>query len=97
VVPNAVAPAVTFTAGLYPLSTFAGPAGAGPTVATLGAVTTGSTAAVATPGALTRVTAVSGDFNIPAAGPYALGVVVSGSPAATSVSSLVATLSMRQV
>lgn len=97
VVPNAVAPAVTFTGGLYPISTYAGASGVAPVPASIGAVVTGSTVPIATPAAVTRVTATSGDFNIPAAGAYAMGVTVSGTPAAGSITALMAELSMRQV
>src|ERR1044072_9528763 len=40
-VPNAVAPAITFTAGLYPVATWGGGAGLSPLVQTLGAVIAG--------------------------------------------------------
>jgi len=95
--PNSVAPAATFTAGLYPLSTYSGAANSPASVATAGTVIGGSTVAIASPGAVTRVTGTSGDFNCPAAGAYALGVITNGVPTGTSVTSLVAELSMRQV
>lgn len=97
VMPNNVASAVTFTVGLYPVTTYAGAPGVAPSPGTPGTVVAGSTAAIVSPPALTRSTVVSGDFNFPAAGSYALGVTVSGSPAAGSISALVADVSMRQV
>lgn len=72
----AVAPAVTITVGLYPLTVAAG-------TVTPGTVVSGSTAAVATPGTNAYTTVDSGDFNIPADGPYGLCVIVDGTPSAS--------------
>lgn len=97
-VTNAVAPAVNYTAGLYPIATYGGAAGAGPTIATVGTVVTGSTAVISTPAAAGRATpAVSTDFNFPAAGAYLLGVVPSGAAAVNAVVHLIVTLEFRQV
>lgn len=82
IITNATAPAVTFTAGLYPIATWGGAAGVEPTIATIGAVVSGSTAAIASPAASAAATpVVSTEFTFPAAGWYALGVAQSGSPA----------------
>jgi hypothetical protein len=97
VIPNAVAPAVTFTAGLYPIATFGGASGLGPVIATLGTVVTGSTAPVVSPSAAALTTATSGDLYFPAAGGYVLAVATSGVPAANSVTELSVNLEMRQV
>jgi hypothetical protein len=94
---NAVAPAVTFTAGLYPIATYGGAAGAGPSILTLGTVVSGSTVAIGSPLAAATVGAASGDFNFPSAGAYMLGVVTSGTTAASSVTDLIAHLDVRQV
>lgn len=91
---NAVAPATTFTAGLYPISSVAG-SGATVIVFTLGTVVSGSTVAFAAPSASTLNTGSSGDFTIPADGHYVLGVVAAGSPAATSCTALAAQLQTR--
>lgn len=91
---NATAPGITFTFGLYPL-TVAG--GAGTMTVTLGTVTTGSTVAVATPSASTATRTAGTDFTPPAAGAYALGVNLSGAPAANSFSMLYARLEIRHV
>lgn len=95
VLTNATAPAVTITAGLYPLSAPAGTSGN--VTVTVGTVVTGSTVAFATPAAQSVVTGNSGDFDIPAAGAYALGFALSGSSAAGSDFVLRTQLYMRQV
>ena len=82
VVTNATAPLSTFTCGLYPATTFVG--GAAALTYTLDTVVTGSTAAVAAPGAGAATTAVSTDFAFPAAGPFALGMVITTNMAANS-------------
>lgn len=96
VVPS-VAPAITFTVGLYPVSTYAVGASIHPRVNALGTVVSGSTAAVASPpvNAVTKVD--SSEFNFPAAGAYVLGIAQAGAPAATSVTDFVVSLQMRQV
>lgn len=79
---NATAPAITFTVGLYPISAVAG--GADVITMTAGTVQAGSTVAFASPTASTRSRTLSGVFTAPAAGYYALGVVLSGTTAASS-------------
>jgi len=96
-IPNAVAPGVTFTTSLWPISTYAGASGSVPLIASVGTLTAGSSVAIASPAATTRVTQVSGDFNCPAAGAYVLGTTFTGAVAAGSRVTFVATLSMRQV
>lgn len=88
--PNGTAPGITFTFGLYPV-TFSGAADV--LAATLGAVVTDSTAAVASGGAA----ATSLDFAVPADGLYALGVVSSGALANNSAALLAASLDLRYV
>lgn len=97
VINDAVAPAVNFTIGLYPVATWGGASGSVPTVATLGAVVAGSTVAINTPAAAGPTIGNSGDFTAPAAGWYVLGVVVSGAAAAGSDMTFAATLQCRQV
>lgn len=97
IVANAVAPTVNFTAGLYPVSTWGGASGNQPTVATIGTVVSGSTAAQNTPSASTAYQVNSGDFTAPAAGWHVLAVALSGSAAANSLEYLVAILQHRQV
>lgn len=92
---NATAPTSTFTFGLYPF-TVAG--GASTQAITLGTVTSGSTAAIAAPGASGAASATSGDFTIPSDGHYTLAVVVSvANTAANSFSSSQAQLRFRNV
>lgn len=92
---NGTAPAVTFTAGLYPITAVGGAAD----VSTLtgGTVTTGSTVAFASPAANTPSVGNSGDFAAPAAGFFALGVLLSGTPAADARGVVSATLEVRNV
>lgn len=80
---NQVAPAVTFTMGLYPIT--ATGSGSGQVPLTFSSVLAGSTVAVATP-AIGSITAVeSAQFALPtAAGVYALGVQFSGTITANS-------------
>lgn len=92
---NAVAPAITFTVGLYPVSAAAG--AEADVSLTLGTVTSGSTAAFATPAKETLTQAGSGLFTCPSAGFYVLGVVVSGSATAKSSTAIRANLQMSQV
>lgn len=71
---NGTVPAITFTFGLRPV-TFSG---AGDVLnATLGAVVASSTVAIASPPANTVTGGVSSEFNVPADGIYALGVLTS--------------------
>lgn len=92
---DAVAPAVTFTIGLYPISAVAG--GADAITMTAGAVQAGSTVAFASPAANLRSQGNSGDFTAPAAGYYALGVVISGATAANSREVIAARVEARNV
>jgi hypothetical protein len=94
ILPNATAPGINFTFGMYPLTS----AGAEKELAlTLGTVVPGSTAAVTTPSASTPKREVSGDFTIPADGFYALGVVISSTMAAKSFALASAHLQVRAV
>ena len=92
---NAAAPNITFTLGLYPVTSGGG--GAGVAVMTAGTVTVGSTVVFTTPTLSTLTTANSGDFTAPAAGWFSLGCVTNGTAAANSVAVLSASLQMRQV
>lgn len=91
---NTVAPTVTYTVGLYPVSTIAGSGGT--ITYTAGTVVSGSTA---TPSVTTSSVnqASSGDFTIPSDGFYALGVVASGSAAGTTLVTVNAQLQTRWV
>jgi hypothetical protein len=92
---DAVAPAVTFTVGLYPITAVAG--GNDVITMTAGAVVAGSTVAFATQAASTRGQNNSGDFTAPAAGWYALGVVISGLTATNSREVISACLQARNI
>lgn len=92
VVPNSTQPNTTFTVGLYPVT---GSSGADPD-ATLGTVVTGSTVALSSFTNSTPKQGNSGDFTCPAAGFYALAVVLAGSSAASSATLVAAALQMRQ-
>lgn len=93
---NSVAPTVTFTVGLYPVTVFGGGSGAFPFVTTLGAVTSGSTVAFTTPGASNGgAQSNSGDFTGPTAGFYVIGVAVSGAAAANSAEAIRVQLQVR--
>lgn len=85
------APAVTYTFGLYPLSSVSGG------TFTVGSVASGSTVAFATPSGNTLNQANSGDFTIPADGYYAVGIVISGSTAAGSANGFSFQLQTRSV
>lgn len=91
---NATAPAITFTAGLYPV-TVAG--GADAITYTAGTVVSGSTVAHATPSASTITAGTSGDFTVPSDGAFLLAVVTSGSIANNAVASCHAQLQVRAV
>lgn len=85
----------SFHIGLYPVSA---PAGASSTLSvTLGTVTAGSVVDFTTPLQNTITDANSGDFTAPAAGLYALAVVVDGAMAAASSVELRAFLQVRNV
>lgn len=79
---NTAGPAVTLTAGLYPVSAIGGTTDN--VAVTLGAVTAGSTVAFASPGASSTNQGNSGDFAAPADGHYLLGLALSGTPAANN-------------
>lgn len=79
---NAVAPAATFTCGLYPIATSAG--GAAVVSVTLGTVVAGSTAAIVTPAATSQVHVDSAEFACPPAGFYLLAVVIDVAMTASS-------------
>lgn len=82
VITNATAPAANFTFGLYPVTALGG--GAAAVNVTPGAVIAGSTALFTAPGATATLKADSGDFVCPAAGFYAIGLVISANAAANS-------------
>ncbi len=92
--PNATAPAITFTFGLYPVTV----AGAADTLTmTLGTVVTGSTVAIASPPASTVTPGVGTDFTFPADGYYVLGVVYSGTLANNSTVNMQCALQLHHV
>lgn len=94
VVVDDTAPAITFTVGLYPITSV----GAANSIrTTLGVVVTGSQAAVVSPPANQTTQAVSSDFTPPAAGIYSVGVLPSGSPAGSSGGLLYAALQVHHV
>lgn len=91
---NATGPAITFTFGLYPVTS----AGAADNHSlTLGTVTSGSTVAIASPSASSVSTSAGSDFTPPSSGVYALGVALSGTVAASSCGLLMAQLDVRHV
>lgn len=90
---NDAAPATTFTFGLYPITTNGG--AAANVTALFGTVVTGSTVAVTTPAANSQTVVTTGDFAAPAAGYYALGVVVAANMAANSSVGVRATLAAK--
>lgn len=93
---NDVAPTGNFTFGLYPITRPATSGGAGLNIFTLGTVVAGSNGATFTaPAADLLGGAVGADFAIPADGHYALGVVTTGTVAASSHVHLHAQLQMR--
>lgn len=91
---NATAPAITYTFGLYPVTTAGG---AGTQAFTLGTVTSGSTVAIASPSASTVTGGTGSDFTPPSAGGYVLGVQLSGAPAANSRNFLYLALQVHHV
>lgn len=93
---NAVAPGITITFGLYPLTFTPGASGVASTWVA-GAVVAGSTIAFATPAANGQLTGNSGDFTAPATGYFAVGFALSSNTAANSVTHLRAMLQARQV
>lgn len=81
-----VGPSITFTFGLYPITSVGGTTNA---VVTLGTVTTGSTIAFASPGSGTNTFGASSQFNVPGSGVWVPGVALSGTmPAGTQASGL---------
>lgn len=94
---NSVAPAATFTFGMYPV-TVAGYGGSGSeNTYGFGAVVPGSTVVYTTPSASSTAFTASADFTPPAAGMFAFIVAVSTTPNANSVLDLRASLQYRQV
>jgi hypothetical protein len=92
---NATSPGtITLTFGLYPV-TVAG--GADTLTYSLGTVVTGSTAVATNPSASTITSAVGSDFNVPADGTYALGVVTSAALPNNCAVSVHAQLQLRHV
>lgn len=81
---NDVAPGVTFTFGLHPITRPATSGGVGLVIYTIGTAVASSTAAIATPAADSSNVNASADFAIPADGHYVLGVVTSGGALAAS-------------
>lgn len=79
---NNVAPAVTYTYGLYQVTAVGG--GAGATTVTLSAVVAGSTVANVSPAATLGGHGESSDIAFPAAGHYILGFTTSGTEVANS-------------
>ncbi len=92
---NAVAPGITFTVGLYPVSASAGAEAV--VSLTLGSVISGSTAAFTTPAKETLSEVASGLFVCPSAGFFAMAVVASGSATAKSSTVIRASLQLSQI
>lgn len=94
---NGVAPAQTFTCGLYPISGFSAPGAGVAAGVTFGTVVSGSTAVFTTPALAADTTTLSTEFNCPTAGSYAFGLVNTGNMAANSALTVYGALQMRQV
>lgn len=94
---NDVAPGVTFTFGLHPVTRPGTSGGAGLDIYTIGTAVASSTAAIATPAAdSSNVAVAAADISLPADGYYVIGVVTSGgSLAASSHAHLNAQLQLR--
>lgn len=93
---NDTAPTGTYQLGLYPLTRPASSGGAGLLIYTLGTVVSGSTTnTVSTPAADSQTVMESSDFTIPADGFYCLGMVQTGTVAASSLLHFSAALMMR--
>jgi hypothetical protein len=89
---NATTAAITFTAGLYPITV----AGIADTMTiTAGSVVGSSTAAIASPTLSAVSHQESSDFNIPTDGAYMLGIVLSGTVTANSFVSCTLSLQTR--
>jgi hypothetical protein len=95
IITNAVAPGITMTVGLYPVTPSYGSSGSF-TTWTYGTVVAGSTLAPA-PGANANASATSGDFTAPAAGFYVAAVAFSGALAAGAAVEFAWQLQFRQV
>lgn len=93
---NDTAPGNTMTWGLYPVGTPAG--GSGILNPALGTVVAGSTVAQTTPAANAKTAPVSsGDFTIPAAGFYMIGMASTGAMAANSKVATTVAIEVRNV
>lgn len=92
---NGTASGITFTVGLYPVSSVGG--GSNLVAFTLGSVIAGSTVPFASPGVNSENEGNSGDFNFPSDDNYLLGVVLSGSLPVSSSVVLAAQLQVRHV
>jgi hypothetical protein len=92
---NGAGPGITLTVGLHNITGSTG--SAGQNSVTLAAAVAGSTVAFASPAQNTLTQGNSGDFNVPADGYYALGVVLSGTLAADARVMLAAQLQQRWV
>jgi hypothetical protein len=88
---------VTFTPGMYNISTVQGGAGIAPFVATAGTVTGSNGSTVVAPGALSINPVDSGDFNAPSAAAFMLGTVTNAAIPANCAVAFVSQLFMRQV
>lgn len=91
---NNTAPAVTFTSGLYPITSTGN---ATSITLTLGTVISGSTIALGAPIASSNGVANGTDFTFPADGAYVPGVVNSGTTVAASLTILNLVLAYRHV
>lgn len=83
---NGFGPAMTLTTGLYPVTAIT--SGSNVMGVTLGTVVAGSTVAFASPSASSINVGVSGDFNFPSDGLYAIGLVTSGTSASQSATAI---------
>lgn len=93
---NDVAPTGNYTIGMYPVTRPAGSGGAGLCTYTLGTVVAGSNGAtVTTPAADSSNLLVGSDFTPPSDGLYCLGVVTTGTVAASAHVHVTAQLQMR--
>lgn len=93
---NDVAPTGNYTFALYPVTRPATSGGAGILLYTMGALVAGSSTAVITaPAADSMNNAVSADFALPADGHYAIGMVTTATPPASSHVHISALLQMR--
>lgn len=88
---SGTAPGVSFTVGLYAVSSVSGPS-----YTLAGSPVTGSTVTFTTPSAGVTFNGYSGDFAAPAAGNYMVGVLPSGTTASGSWSIFCARLLIRQ-